>query len=123
MFALAPAKYVVVGLQCGNTVSFIVAVIISGRLLRKRIGSLDTARISQTLVRLSVASVLAGGVAWALSYGIQEWLGDGKMGSFVALMVGGLALIVAFIAGAVFLRIREVTEVWGTVKHRIPGVR
>ena len=120
---LVPAEYVVVGLMCGNTLSYIVAVLVSARLLRKRVGSLDTSRITRTLVRLSIASALAGGVAWALSYGITEWLGDGKVGSFVALIVGGVALGVAFVAGAIFLRIREVTDVWGTVRSRVPGLR
>ena len=123
VWLLVPAEYVVVGLMCGNTLSYIVAVLVSARLLRKRVGSLDTSRITQTLVRLSIASALAGGVAWALSYGITEWLGAGKVGSLVALIVGGVALGVTFVAGAIFLRIREVTEVWGTVRSRVPGLR
>jgi len=123
VWLLLPAEYVVVGLMFGNTLSYLVAVVISGRLLRKRIGALDTGRISQTLVRLSIAAAVAGAVGWALAYGVQAWLGDGKLGSFVALLVGGLALGVAFVAGAVFLRIREVTEVWSTVRRRVPGLR
>ncbi len=118
----APDEYIVVGLMCGNTLSYVVAVVISARLLRKRVGTMDSARISQTLVRLSIASVVAGLIAWGLSYGVQAWLGDGKLGSFVALLVGGLVLGVAFVAGAIFLRITEVTEVWGTVRRRIPGL-
>jgi putative peptidoglycan lipid II flippase len=119
---LVPAEYIVVGLMFGNTLSYLVAVVVSGRLLRKRIGAMDTGRIVQTLVRLSIASALAGGIAWALSYGIQAWLGSDKLGSFVALLVGGVALGAAFVAGAVFLRISEVTEVWSTVRRRIPGL-
>lgn len=122
VWLLVPAEYVVVGLMCGNTLSYVVSVVISARLLRQRIGSLDGGRTSQTLVRLTIASALAGGVGWALAYGVQEWLGDGKLGAFVALVVGGLALGVTFVAGAVFLRIREVTEVWGTVRSRVPGL-
>jgi len=120
---LVPVEYIVVGLMWGNTLSYVVAVLISARLLRQRIGSLDTGRVTRTLGRLAVVSLLAGGIAWALAYGVQEWLGDAKVGSFVALVVGGLALSVAFVAGAVFLRISEVTEVWSTVRRRIPGLR
>jgi putative peptidoglycan lipid II flippase len=122
VWLLVDPEYIVIGLMCGNTLSYIVAVLISGRLLRKRVGAGDTARISQTLVRLAIASVVAGAIGWGISYGIQAWLGDGKLGSFVALLVGGLALGVAFVAGAVFLRIREVTEVWGTVRRKVPGL-
>jgi putative peptidoglycan lipid II flippase len=120
---LVPVDYVVVGLMWGNTVSYIVAVLISGRRLRQRIGAVELSRITRTLTRLAVASAVAGVIAWALSYGVQAWLGDGKLGSSVALVVGGTALAVAFVAGAVFLRISEVTEVWGTLRRRIPGLR
>jgi putative peptidoglycan lipid II flippase len=122
VWLLVDPEYIIVGLMCGNTVSYVVAVIISGRLLRKRVGAGDTARITRTLVRLTVAAIVAGAIGGGLSYGIQAWLGDGKLGSFVALLVGGLALGVAFVAGAVFLRISEVTEAWGTVRRRIPGL-
>lgn len=123
VWLLAPAEYIVVGLMFGNTLSYVVSVLISARALRKRIGVLDTGRISQTLVRLSIASAVAGGIGWGISYGIQAWLGDGKVGSLVALVLGGLALMIAFVAGAIFLRVSEVSEVWGTVRRRVPGLR
>ena len=51
--------------------------------------------------------------------GIQAWLGGDWLGSVTALVVGGLALIAVFVAGAIFLRVREVTEVWGTVRRKV----
>jgi putative peptidoglycan lipid II flippase len=116
---LLPPEHIVVGLMCGNTVSYVVSVVISARLLRQRVGSLDGAHTAQTLTRLSMASAVAGGIAWALSLGIQAWLGSDRLGSVTALVVGGLALIAVFVAGAIFLRVREVTEVWGTVRRKV----
>lgn len=116
---LLPPEYVVVGLMCGNTLSYVVGMVLSARLLRQRIGSLDGARTARTLTRLAIASLVAGALAWAVSIGVQAWLGTDKVGASVALVLGGLVLAIGFVAGAVFLRISEVTDVWSTVRGKL----
>jgi putative peptidoglycan lipid II flippase len=122
VFFLVSPKYVVLGLQLGNTLSYVVGMVLSGYLLRKRIGSLGASRILQTLTRLAIAAVIAGGSAWGLSWLVQAWLGTGKLASTVALFAGGVLLVVLFAVVAIALRVREVTEVWSTVRRRIPGL-
>lgn len=120
---LVPIEYVVVGLQVGNTASYVVAVVISGRLLRRRLGRPDTARIVQTLTRLALAAAVAGGVGWGIGYGVQTALGDGKVGSVVALLAGGSALVAAFAAGTVVVRVREATDLLTSLRGRVAGLR
>jgi putative peptidoglycan lipid II flippase len=115
---LVPVDYVVVGLMCGNTLSYVISVVISGRLLRKRIGSVGGGRIAQTLTRLSLASAFAGALAWGAARFIEPWGPMQWLDAFIVLAVSGPVLIIAFLAGAVFLRVREITELWATVRRR-----
>ncbi|MDQ1646927.1 MAG: putative peptidoglycan lipid flippase [Cryptosporangiaceae bacterium] len=118
---LVPPLHIVLWLQFGNTLSYVVSAVVSGYLLRKRIGSLDGARTTQTLTRLAIASAVAGAAAWAVASAIAHWLGTGKSGSLAALAAGGLVIAVVYVAAATFLRVREVTEVFATVRRKLPG--
>ena len=120
---LVPPKYIVIGLQCGNTVSYLVAVAVTGWVLRGRLGNLETRGIMRTIIRLGLASVVAGLVGWAVSAGLQAGLGTGKLGSLAALVVGGLVLIAVYAFVALRLRVTEVVELAGTVRRRLPGGR
>jgi putative peptidoglycan lipid II flippase len=116
---LVPADYVVVGLQCGNTISYLVAVVVSGLLLKRRLGGLDTAASARTITRLGLAAVVAGLLSWAVAYGIQAGLGIGKLGGIVSLIAGGVVLIGVYAVVALRLRVPEVVDVADTVKRRI----
>ncbi len=117
LYALLPPEWTIVGLMTANTASYVVAVAVSAWLLRRRVGPLDGPRTAQTLVRLSLAAVGAGVIGWAIAYGVGGWLGEGKGAAFTALVLGGVALLAAFGAGAVFLRVREVTELLGSLRR------
>ena len=123
LYMVLPPHLTVVGLMTANTVSYLVAVVASAWLLRRRLGRLDSMRILRTLTRLTLAAVVAGAIGWAIGYSLQAWLGTGKLGSFVAVVVGGVALVAAFAAGTVLLRVREVTDLAGSLRTRIPGLR
>ncbi|MFI5959600.1 murein biosynthesis integral membrane protein MurJ [Cryptosporangium sp. NPDC051539] len=118
---LLPPEYIVVGLQCGNTVSYLVAVFVSGRYLKRRIGGLETMAVTRTLTRLGVAAAIAGLISWGVAYGIQAGLGIGKTGSFVSLVVAGVVLVGVYAVVALRLRVAEVVELADTVKRRLPG--
>ncbi|NUS74447.1 MAG: murein biosynthesis integral membrane protein MurJ [Corynebacteriales bacterium] len=121
LYMILPPKYVVAGLMIANTLSAVAAVLLGAWLLRKRIGRLGLNLILQTLTRLSMAAVFAGIIGWGIAYGVMTVLGDEKLGSFVALVVGGGALIGAFLAGAVFLRVKEISEVGATLRAKLPA--
>jgi putative peptidoglycan lipid II flippase len=50
---------------------------------------------------------------------LQRALGLGKLASVVELAVGGLILVAVYLAAAVGLRVREVSDVWGMVRSRL----
>lgn len=119
LYYTLPAKYLVAGLMIGNTVSFFVAVILGGWFLRRRLGPLGLNRIAQTLTRLGLAALLAGLIAAGIAFGIVTWFGGGKLGSGLALVIGGSALIAAYVAGTVFVRVREVASAWDMIKRKL----
>lgn len=121
VFYLVPTEYIVVGLQFGNTVSYLVAVAVTGQVLRRRLGGLESMAIARTLTRLAVAAVVAGLVGWGVSAGIHAGLGGGKVGSIVALVGAGGVLIGVYTVVALRLRVAEVVELVNTVKRRLPG--
>ncbi|MGH3546344.1 MAG: murein biosynthesis integral membrane protein MurJ, partial [Mycobacteriales bacterium] len=118
LYLSLPTEYVVFGLMIGNAVSYLVAAVLLSIAMQRRLGNLQLPRILQTLTRLAVASVLAGLVAWGISYSCTELVGDGKAGGIVALSVGGAALAVTFAAAAVFLRVTEVSQFIDTVSRK-----
>jgi hypothetical protein len=50
---------------------------------------------------------------------LQRFLGLGKLASIVELSVGGLVLVAVYLAAAVGLRVREVSDVWAMVRSRL----
>ena len=74
-------------------------------------------------------------LAWIESTSLSEWvvgslwafpviltlhaIGMGKLASVVELIVGGSMLVVVYLAAAVSLKVREVSDVWGMVRSRL----
>jgi putative peptidoglycan lipid II flippase len=117
-----PEKYIVVGLMIGNAVSYVVAAVLLTMAMRRRLGDLHFGRILQTLTRLGIASVAAGLIAWGLAYSCTNLIGGGKVGGLAALVIGGTALVVAFAAAAVVLRVTEVAQLIQTISRKF-GLR
>jgi putative peptidoglycan lipid II flippase len=119
LYLLLPATAVVAGLMWGSTVSFVLGLVLGYWLLRRRIGPLGLAGVARTLSRLGVAAALgalpAAGVAWLLGH----LLGTEKVGSFVQLTVGGMVLIVGYVAAGMVLRVPEIREVGHMLTGRL----
>jgi len=118
LYVSLPAKHLVVGLMIGNVVSYLVATVLMIMAMRRRLGRLGFTRVAQTLIRLAVASLLAGLVAWALAYSTYDLFGGGKIAGLAALTTGGIGLLVTFAAGAIFMRVSEVSQFADTIKRK-----
>jgi putative peptidoglycan lipid II flippase len=57
-----------------------------------------------------------------LSFQAVAWLlpSDGKLAALLQLLAGGLVLVVTYLGLAMLLRIREVNEVIGLVRSKLP---
>jgi putative peptidoglycan lipid II flippase len=118
-YFLLSASWVAAGLMFGNAVSFVFAVALGYWLLRRRLGPLGLRRVVATLTRLAVAAALAAVPAALAVYGLDAVLGDGKVASVVQVVVGGMVLLVGYVAAATALRAREVTELGAMLRSRL----
>jgi putative peptidoglycan lipid II flippase len=100
------------GLALGHAVSYAFGSVVLFALLRRRLGSLDGARIASTIARTLVASAATALAAW----GAAEIVGglvdlDRPAGRLVQVTAGVVTGVLVFWAAAAMVRVREVDEV------------
>jgi putative peptidoglycan lipid II flippase len=117
--ALVPADYVLHGLMAANAVSYLVAMVYGGILLRRRLGSVRGRSTMITVTRVAVASLPALATAWGVTRAVGAVAGTGHLASIVSLVLGLVAGAAVYVAAALFLRVREVHDVVGMVQRRL----
>ncbi len=118
-YFVLPASIVTASLMFGTAVSFVVAFVLGYVVLRRKIGRLGLRHVADTLIRLALAGVVAGILAFGTSWLLTELLGDGKIASIVELAVGGVVLVATYAVLATMLRVREVDQFAGMIRRRI----
>nr|WP_145488795.1 MULTISPECIES: murein biosynthesis integral membrane protein MurJ [Streptomyces] len=119
-YVLLPARWAVAGMAAAYGIAYAIGVVVAWRRLRKRLGGdLDGARVLRTYARLCIASVPAALLSGAACYGIGHTLGQGVIGSFAALVVGGAVLLGVFFVAARRMRIDELNSLVGMVRGRL----
>ncbi|WP_217234887.1 murein biosynthesis integral membrane protein MurJ [Streptomyces sp. AC555_RSS877] len=119
-YIVLPARWAVVGMAAAYGLAYSIGVGVAWRRLRKRLGGdLDGGRVLRTYARLCIASVPAALLSGAACYGIGHTLGQGVLGSFAALIVGGAVLLGVFFVAARKMRIEELNSLVGMVRGRL----
>ncbi|MEU1161269.1 murein biosynthesis integral membrane protein MurJ [Streptomyces sp. NPDC005921] len=119
-YVLLPARWAVAGMAASYGLAYAIGVGVAWRRLRKRLGGdLDGTRVIRTYARLCIASVPAALLSGAACYGIGHTLGQGVIGSFAALVVGGAVLLGVFYVAARRMRIEELNSLVGMVRGRL----
>lgn len=119
-YMVLPARWAVAGMAAAYGLAYATGVGVAWRRLRKRLGGdLDGARVLRTYARLCIASVPAALLSGAACYGIGHTLGQGVVGSFAALLVGGAVLLGIFFVAARRMRIEELNSLVGMVRGRL----
>jgi putative peptidoglycan lipid II flippase len=87
--------------------------------LRKRLGGLDGRRVSVSLVKILIASVVMSIAAWGTEYGLsQVWAGDDVFHRFVRVMLAIGAGLATLAISAKLLRLDEFERALGRVLGR-----
>lgn len=115
---LAPTL-VAAGLMLGNAVSFVLAAIASGVLLRRRVGPIGLRRILVTFGKAALAGLGAAAAGLLTVWLVEAGLGTGRVASFIQLAVGGAAVAAGYVGLALALRMSEVADVVGLVRRRL----
>ncbi|GAA4065786.1 murein biosynthesis integral membrane protein MurJ [Streptomyces shaanxiensis] len=119
-YFVLPARWAVVGMAAAYGLAYAIGVGVAWNRLRKKLGGdLDGARVMRTYARLCIASVPAALLSGAACYGIGRTLGQGVLGSFAALLGGGVVLFVVFFVAARKMRIEELNSLVGMVRGRL----
>lgn len=119
-YLVLPARWAVAGMACAYGLAYAIGVGVAWNRLRKRLGGdLDGARVLRTYARLCIASVPAAALSGAVCYGIGHTLGQGVVGSFAAMLVGGAVLLGVFFVAARKMRIEELNSLVGMVRGRL----
>ncbi|MFD4503440.1 murein biosynthesis integral membrane protein MurJ [Streptomyces sp. NPDC058457] len=119
-YMLLPARWAVAGMAASYGLAYAIGVGVAWRRLRLRLGGdLDGSRVTRTYARLCIASVPAALLSGAACYGIGHTLGQGVIGSFTALLVGGAVLLGVFYVAARRMRIEELNSLVGMVRGRL----
>jgi putative peptidoglycan lipid II flippase len=107
------------------TAAYAVGAVLAFGILARMLGGLETPRLVRFLVRATMAAGIAAAVAWLVSLGVTELLGDerGKAAGvlFLALVASTHGLV--FVGASRAMRVTEVTELVGWATSRIPGLR
>jgi len=119
LYLTLAAGAVAAGLMIGNAVSFLASCAIGYWLLRRRLGLLGMKEVAKTLARLTLAVLIAAVPTFLVTLLLTHALGLGKFASVLELVVGAGMLVVVYLAAAVSLRVREVSDVWAMVRRRL----
>ncbi|MFI5805570.1 murein biosynthesis integral membrane protein MurJ [Streptomyces sp. NPDC051561] len=119
-YLVLPPRWAVTGMAASYGIAYAIGVGIAWKRLRNRLGGdLDGANVLRTYARLAIASVPAAMVAGAVGYALSQALGQGVLGSLVALIVGGVVLLGVFFVAAKKMRIAELNALVGMVRGRL----
>lgn len=117
--ALLDESLTAMWLMLGTALSYFVGDAISLTLLRRRIGRLGLRATAAAGLRIAGAAVVAAGLGWLvlrlLPGGPQPSLGA----AVLQLMVGGVVILVTYLALARALRVNEITALLTMVRRRL----
>jgi putative peptidoglycan lipid II flippase len=100
--------------------SYLVGAAVSYAQLNHRVGDLDSAATLRFAVRMALVVLVATALGWLALQGLRAVLpGDNKAAVLVRLVATGLVDAAAVLLLARALRVREVTEVVGTLTRRL----
>ena len=118
VLAVVDPRYGVAGLMVANGVSYVLAVVLSTMMLRRRVGLLGMRQVVRTWIRQFVAGLVAAGVAWPL----LTMLPGPESGK--AVLIGelagvGLVAVAVYFLVAYLLRVPEITDMTRMVRSKL----
>ncbi|REF37826.1 murein biosynthesis integral membrane protein MurJ [Thermasporomyces composti] len=121
--ATLPIRWRTVGVATAYSIACWVGLAVNLAVLRRRWGHVDGRRLLRTHLRVGAASLVAAVVAFGVAVLCALALGDGALGALVAVVVGGVVLLAAYLALAWWTGIEEVTDVLAMVRDVVARAR
>jgi putative peptidoglycan lipid II flippase len=119
---LSSPRFSAVALAAAYALAYIVGVVVSRTVLRRRVPRVSGASITLPLIEMTVAALVAAGVGMAAMLGLNALTGgSGPLYSAVVLVVAGGVMLPVYAGLARVLHIHEVNVLVRTVTSRLPG--
>lgn len=131
LFSVAPSELAVCALALAYGLAYWITISIAWVWLSRRLGGLETGLTVRTLVRMSIAAIVAAAlglaavVLWAVAVGnatggdIYNQLTASQLTSLFVLIAGGLVTVVAYLGLSHLLRISEVQSVISSLVGKV----
>jgi putative peptidoglycan lipid II flippase len=98
-------------LNTATSASYVIGALVGHLVLTRRLGQLGFASVGRAVLRMGAASALGGAAAWGIVLASTHELGNGHIGSLVALIVGSTVGLAVMGAVAWRLRIPEIRQI------------
>jgi putative peptidoglycan lipid II flippase len=112
-------ELVVAGLMLVTSVTYVAGWVLGHVALKRRLGVLHTRATLGPVLRIAVASAVAGLVGWGAVLVTENALGSSVAGSLGTLLVGTVVIGVVALAGLVLARVPEIREPLAAVRARL----
>jgi putative peptidoglycan lipid II flippase len=109
------------GIVAGTGIGTSAAVFAQAYILRREFGGLELGRLLHTVIRISIACVAMGGVAWLVWHTLNSALGESTPAQIVSLVTGIGVGGVVYLAAAWALRIAEFEQIMRLLLRRRRG--
>lgn len=119
LYLTLPDEYKVIGLAAGHATSFVIGLVVCSFVLSRRIGGRGGAVVVRTTVRCVIAAALPALPAVPVAAAVTRTLGEGPLGSAVALLTAGPVLALGYLLLARRMRVAEVAEVADPLLRRL----
>ncbi len=119
LYLIVPQSFKVPALALGYSMAYVITAGVTWRRLGRRLGGLDTRRTVRTLVRISVASIVACVPAYAVAVALTRWLGTSNLATFGQVLAALAVGVATFLGLAVRMHVDEVSELLALLGGRI----
>ncbi len=106
------------GIVAGTGIGTSTAVFAQAYILRREFGGLELGRLLHTVIRISIACVAMGAVAWVVWHTLNSALGEGTPAQIISLGTGIVIGGVVYLAAAWALRISEFEQIMRLLLRR-----
>jgi putative peptidoglycan lipid II flippase len=115
---LLPANHRAIALALAFNVGYLAGLCVTCALLRRRLGGMDGDRVIATLARISVAAGIGAAAASAVAHVLRDLIGEGRVGSVVAVFAGALIGLPLFVGTVTRMGIPEVRALTRMISRR-----
>jgi len=115
---IVPFQYVTIVLAVILGISNLIGTILAIRALEKRVGHFPKSSLLLTHIKLLALSLIAIAPSYLLFAVVKSWVGEGLIGTFSALALGGIVFALTYIYGGRIAKVEEITTLYRQILSR-----